>query len=155
MSFDPQSFLDATVTSSNDTKITPVPVGEYMGVIDKVEPRQWQSKDGTKTGISLDVTWLVEDSGVKEFLGRPTVTIRQGVMLDINAQGGLDTASGKNIGLGRLREAVGKNEAGQPFSFNMLPGLSAKISVSHASQVKIPSLKSKALLVCNQAPSSA
>ena len=131
MSFDPQSFLDATVTSSNSTKITPVPVGEYMGIIEKVEPRQWQSKDGTKTGISLDVTWIVEDNNVREFLGRENVTCRQGVMLDVTPEGRLDTSEGKNVGLGRLREAVNKNEPGQAFSFNMLPGLSAKISVSH------------------------
>lgn len=131
MSFNPDEFLSATVSTSNDTKVTPVPIGEYHGVIEKVVPRQWQSKDGTQTGIALDVFWLVEDAGVKEFLGRDTVTCKQGVMLDINAQGGLDTSKGKNIGLGRLREAVGKNSEGEAFSFAMLPGLSAKISVSH------------------------
>lgn len=129
--FDAQSFLDATVSSSNDTKVIPVPVGEYMGIVDKVSPRQWQSKDGTQSGIALDIVWLVEDSGVKQALGRETVTVKQGIMLDLTNQGGLDLSKGKNIGLGRLREAVGKNEEGQPFAFSMLPGLSAKISVSH------------------------
>ena len=131
MPFDAQSFLDATVTSSNDTKITPVPVGEYMGIIEKVAPRQWQSKDGTQSGIALDVIWLVEDSGVKQLLGRDTVTCKQGIMLDLTAQGGLDLSKGKNVGLGRLREAVGKNNEGEPFAFSQLPGLSAKISVNH------------------------
>ena len=55
MSFDPQSFLDAAVTGSNDTKIIPVPMGEYMGIIDKVAPRQWQSKDGTQSGVRQPV----------------------------------------------------------------------------------------------------
>lgn len=131
MSFDAQSFLDATVSSANDTKIVPVPVGEYMGIIDKVSPRQWQSKDGTQSGIALDIIWLVEDAGVKQVLGRETVTCKQGIMLDLTSGGGLDLSSGKNVGLGRLREAVGKNEEGQPFAFSMLPGLSAKIAVSH------------------------
>ena len=130
MSFDTQSFLDATVSSANDTKVIPVPIGEYMGIIDKVTPRQWQSKDGTQSGIALDVIWLVEDAGVKQLLGRDTVTCKQGIMLDLIG-GGLDLAKGRNVGLGRLREAVGKNEEGQPFSFSMLPGLSAKISVTH------------------------
>ena len=129
--FDAQSFLDATVSSSNDTKVIPVPVGEYHGIVDKVSPRQWQSKDGTQSGIALDIVWLVEDSGVKQALGRETVTVKQGIMLDLTNQGGLDLSKGKNIGLGRLREAVGKNEEGQPFAFSMLPGLSAKISISH------------------------
>jgi hypothetical protein len=131
MSFDAQSFLEATVTSSNDTKITPVPMGEYFGIIDKVSPRQWQSKDGSQSGIALDILWLVEDAGVKQLLGRETVTCKQGIMLDLTPQGGLDLSRGKNVGLGRLREAVGKNEEGQAFSFAMLQGLSAKITVSH------------------------
>jgi len=128
--FDAQSFLDAAVTSSNDTKVIPVPVGEYFGIIEKVVPRQWQSKDGSMTGIALDVFWLVEDADVKAFLGRETVTVKQGIMLDTNDQG-LDMSKGKNIGLGRLREAVGKNTPGEQFSFAMLPGLTAKISVTH------------------------
>lgn len=130
MSFDAQAFLDATITSANDTKITPVPVGEYMGIVDKVSPRQWQSKDGSQSGVALDIIWLVEDSGVKQLLGRETVTVKQGIMLDL-ANGGLDLSKGKNVGLGRLREAVGKNDEGSQFSFSMLPGLSAKISVTH------------------------
>ena len=131
MSFDAQSFLSAAITSSNDTKVIPCPVGDYMGVIEKIQPRQWQSKDGTQTGIALDVFWIVEDANVKALLGRDTVTVKQSIMLDITPQGGLDTSKGKNIGLGRLREAVNKNADGVPFSFEMLPGLSARISVSH------------------------
>lgn len=131
MSFDPQSFLDSSVTETNDTKIVPIPVGEYLGIIDKVVPRQWTSKDGSTSGVAIDITWLVEDTGVKEFLGRETVTCKQGIMLDTTASGGLDMTKGKNIGLGRLREAVGMNTPGQQFSFGMLPGQAAKIVVKH------------------------
>lgn len=131
MSFDPQAFLDASTSSANDTKIIPVPMGEYFGIIEKVTPRQWQSKDGTQSGIALDITWAVEDAAVKEFLGRDNVTVKQGLMLDLTTTGGLDTSTGKNVALGRLREAVGKNTPNEQFSFAMLPGLSAKISVNH------------------------
>jgi hypothetical protein len=131
MSFDPDLFLNSTFTGANDTKVIPVPVGEFQGIIEKVVPRQWQSKDGTSTGIALDVFWLVEDAGVKAELGRDTVTVKQGIMLDTTPQGGLDMSKGKNIGLGRLREAVGLNDPSQPFSFHSLPGQSAKISVAH------------------------
>jgi len=131
MSFDSQSFLDAAVSGTNDTKLIPVPVGEYQAFIDSVEPRQWQSKDGTKSGIALDVLWSIEDQDVKSFLGRDNVKVKQGLMLDLTPTGGLDMSKGKNIGLGRLREAVGKNEPGQAFSFNQLPGLMAKVAVSH------------------------
>jgi hypothetical protein len=40
-------------------------------------------------------------------------------------------SKGKNIGLGRLREAVNMNDENTPFSFAMLPGQAATISVSH------------------------
>lgn len=129
--FDANSFLESSVSESNDTRVVPVPVGEYQGIIEKVEPRQWQSKDGTKSGIALDVFWLVEDANVKSYLGRDTVTVKQGVMLDTTPAGALDTTKGRNIALGRLREAVGKNQHGEKFSFSMLPGLAARISVTH------------------------
>jgi hypothetical protein len=131
MSFDAQSFLSAAITSSNDTKVTPVPVGEYLAIIDKIAARQWQSKDGTQTGVALDVFWSIEDANVKQYLGRDTVTCKQGIMLDLTPSGGVDESKGKNIGLGRLREAVGKNAPGERFTFDMLPGLMAKVSVAH------------------------
>lgn len=131
MSFDAQSFLDSAVTASNDTKIIPCPVGEYQGLIEKIAPRQWQSKDGTQTGIAVDIFWSIEDQSVKSALGRDSVIVKQGLMLDTTPTGSLDTSTGKNVGLGRLREAVGKNTPGDAFAFNMLPGLMAKVNVTH------------------------
>ena len=131
MSFDAQSFLDSAVSGANDTKVVPVPVGEFVGIIDKVTPRQWQSKDGTQTGIAIDITWLIEDANVKAQLGRDTVTVRQGIMLDMNEQGALDMGTGRNVSLGRLREAVGLNDPKKPFSFSQLPGMQANVNVSH------------------------
>lgn len=132
MSFDPQSFLDASITGALDTKIIPCPAGEYQAFITKIAPRQWQSKDGTQTGIALDVFWSIEDEGIKAQLDRKEVIVKQGLMLDMLPDGSaLDVSSGKNVGLGRLREAVGKNSPGEVFSFQMLPGLGAKVSVTH------------------------
>ena len=130
MSFDAQSFLDAAVSGTNDTKLIPVPQGEYQAFIDSVEPRPWQSKDGSQSGIALDVFWSIEDQDVKDYIGRDSVKVKQGIMLDLTPEGKLDMSKGKNIGLGRLREAVGKNDS-SAFSFNMLPGLAAKVLVSH------------------------
>lgn len=130
--FNPDQFLDMQITEANDTKLTPVPVGEYVAVIEDVKCRQWQSKqDPSKSGLTLDITWSIDDPAVKELLGRDKVTVRQGVMLDLTESGGLDMGKGRNVGLGRLREAVGLNTPGQPFSFSMLVGRVAKVSVSH------------------------
>lgn len=132
MSFDPNEFLNTTVTEAFDTKATPVPVGEYNAAIDKVESRAWVKKDDpSKSGITLEVFWSLDDAGVKEALGRDKVTVKQGIMLDLTDEGKVDVAKGRNIGLGRLREALDLNVPGQPFAFSMLPGRVAKVSVSH------------------------
>ena len=129
--FDADSFLNSSISGANDTVVVPVPEGEYTGIIQDVKASQWQSKDGTSTGVALDVTWLVEDEDVKAKLGRPTVTVRQGIMLDTTTEGGIDTGVGRNVPLGRLREAVGKNDPKEKFSFGQLPGLAATIVVKH------------------------
>ena len=131
MSFDPQSFLDATFTEANSTKSVPVPVGEYAALIGKVECRPWTSKDGTKSGVALDVTWEITDANVLALLERDKATVKQGIMLDMTEAGGLDFGKGKNVTLGRLREATSLNEPGQPFGFSMLAGRMAKVNVTH------------------------
>src|ERR1700758_66921 len=140
MSFDADSFLQSSVSEANSTALIPCPIGEYQGIISKISPRQWQSKDGTQSGIALEVFWLVEDAGVKATCAREEVVVKQSIMLDTTPQGGLDMGTSKNVALGRLREAVGKNTPGEPFSFAMLPGLAAKISVNHREDKTDPSL---------------
>ena len=131
MSFDAQSFLDAAISGSNSTRVIPVPIGEYQGIIEEIKPRQWTSRDGLTSGIAIDITWLIEDEAVRTVLGRDKVTARQGLMLDTTETGALDTGEGKNVSLGRLREAIGKNDPKAPFAFSMLPGSAAKIKVTH------------------------
>ena len=131
-SFNPEQFLDQQITDANDTKITPVPVGDYTAIASDVKCRPWTSKtDPSNAGLALDITWEIDDASVKEFLSRDKVTVKQGIMLDVTESGGLDMSKGRNIGLGRLREALGLNVPGQPFSFSMVPGRVAKVKVSH------------------------
>lgn len=129
--FDAQSFLDMSIDAALDTKAVPVPVGEYVAILEKVDARQWQSKDGTKSGVTLDLTWMLDDQAVKEALGRDKVTCRQGIMLDLTDTGGLDIGKGRNIGLGKLRAALNLNQVGVPFAFTMLNGRAAKVKVEH------------------------
>lgn len=130
--FNPDQFLDMTVTDSNDTKTIPVPAGEYIAIIEEVKCRQWQSKkDPSMSGLTLDIQWSLDDAGVKELLGREKVTVKQGIMLDMTESGGLDMGKGRNVGLGRLRDALGLNVPGQPFSFSMLSGRVGKVKVEH------------------------
>ena len=130
--FNPEQFLDMQVTEANDTKIIPIPVGEYMAVVKEVKIRPWQSKkDPSVAGIALDLVWTIDDAGVKQLLGRDEVNTKQGIMLDMTDAGGLDLGKGRNVSLGRLREAVGLNTPGQPFSFGMLTGRGAKVKIDH------------------------
>ena len=130
--FNPDQFLDMQIEGQNDTKIIPVPAGEYTAMIEEVKVRQWQGKaDPSKSGLTLDVQWSIDDASVKELLGRDKVTVKQGIMLDLTDAGGLDMGKGRNIGLGRLREALDLNQPGRPFSFTMLTGRVARVSVSH------------------------
>lgn len=130
--FSPDQFLDMPIEGSNDTKIVPVPVGEYTAVAEDVKVRQWQAKDDpSKSGLALDIVWNVDDAGLRELLGREKITCKQGIMLDLTDSGSIDMGKGRNIGLGRLREALGLNEPGQPFSFTMIPGRLAKVSIKH------------------------
>lgn len=130
--FDPTAFLSATITSANSTEMTPVPVGEYTAIAEKVELSQWQKKDDpTVTGLKLRVTWAIQDEALKAQLSREKVTVPQDIMLDMSDSGQLATDEGKNVALGRLRAAVDLNQAGQPFNFLMLQGRMAKISVTH------------------------
>jgi hypothetical protein len=130
--FSPEQFLDMSVDQANDTKVIPVPVGEYIAVCTEVKARPWSSKsDPSKSGIALDLQWSIDDANVKALLGRDDVKVKQGVMLDLTESGGLDMGKGRNVGLGRLREAVGLNTPGQPFSVTMVQGRMAKVLISH------------------------
>lgn len=128
--FSPEQFLDTQITESNATEFVPIPVGEYLGVADKVDVKQWAKKDDPSVcGLKLVITWGLDDAGLKELLNREKISVRQDIMLELTESGGLDMGKGRNVGLGRLREAVGLNTPGQAFSFSMLPGRMAKVLV--------------------------
>lgn len=135
--FDVESFLNQTVDGSNDTKVVAVPTScngkdLFLMLADKVELRQWQGKnDPSKSGLALDIQWTIEDEDVKAHCGREKVFVKQGLMLDMTESGQLDMGKGKNTGLGKLREALGINTPGQPFSFTMITGRMAKNGIKH------------------------
>ena len=131
MSFDPATFLNTEVSEALDTKVVPCPVGEYLALADKIDVKTWSTKDGSKSGVKLEILWDIQDENVKALLGRDKVIVQHTVMLDTTEAGTLDLGKGKNIGLGRLREALDLNVAGQAFSFPMITGRLATVIVSH------------------------
>lgn len=131
MTFDPETFLNATYDEALDTKVVPCPVGEYLGLAEKVDVKTWAAKDGSASGLKLVILWDIQDDNVKQLLGRDTVRVPQDQMLDLTETGALDFGKGKNVGLGRIREALGLNTPGEPFAFSMIQGRMAKVKVSH------------------------
>jgi|SRR6516162_1131119 len=119
--FDPTKFLESTTTDAGSTARNPVPAGEYKATIDDLELRTANTKNGERQ--ILRVIWEIHDEGAKEATGLDKVTVRQDIWLDLTPAGNdLDYSKGKNIGLGRLREAVGQNNAGEAWNPGMLKG---------------------------------
>lgn len=129
---DAENFLNETITGANSTTRIPVPKGEYPVIIDDIQYRKADRKD--QPGLvshMLDVIFLIDDANVKEVTGLPKPTVRQTVFLDLGDDGKLDMSKGKNVQLGRMREALGLNDPDKPFSFGQLKGQACYITVVH------------------------
>lgn len=128
--FDPQAFMDTTTEQANDTTIAPCPEGEWPATASDVVIKTGTSQKNGEDWARLDVKWEIVGAEANTITEREKIIVTQGIMLDINGSG-LDMGKGRNIGLGRLREALGLNAPGTPFSPRMIIGRSAKIAVKH------------------------
>ena len=134
--FNPEVFLNVQHTEANSTELLPVPDGDYTGISDPVTDKSFITYDITsgdragQKGVMLIVQWNLNDEGdvIKNQIGRKP-TVRQSFMLDLTPSGGLDFGKGRNVELGKLREALGQNGTGQPWAFSMLGSQVAKLSV--------------------------
>lgn len=127
--FDVNALQNATFTESNSTQMSPVPEGEYIAAIRDADDCKLRSTE--KGFLILDVSWTIDDESVAAVTGMKTNKVRQSIFLDATEAGGLDFGKGKNVQLGRLREALGQNTAGQPWSFGNLIGSVARVTVKH------------------------
>lgn len=126
--FDEDAFMSSTSEGEMSTEMIPVPVGEYQAVVKKVATRSGSSEKGD--WAVLDVTWSIDDAEVTAVTGMDSPSVRQSIFLDVSESGGLDLGKGKNVGLGRLREALGQN-TGAAWSPSMLEGNVATVMVEH------------------------
>jgi len=140
MNFDPQNFLNSTAAEgAMETKFVTCPAGEYNASIVDVGARAIKDKNTGEETPVVDVVWGVSDQAVMEATGMETVRVRQSLFIDMTPQGGLATGPGKNIQLGRLREALKQNDPSKPWNFNMLKGAAARIKVEQSPNTKDPS----------------
>jgi len=125
MDFNPEAFMQQQQSGELDTTFIPVPEGEYSAVAEGVNVRT------TNTGkVILDVSWAVNDANVVEETGRENNTVRQSIFLDLTDAGTLDMGKGKNIGLGRLMEAVGIDMS-KKWALQDVVGHMALVTVKH------------------------
>lgn len=126
----PEEFLSGTVEGASSTQLKPIPAGEFRAVCDNVELKSFEYKKGDRageTGYRLVLVWHIDDEGLKAELGR-NPTMQQSIFLDMKGDS-LDMSEGKNVTLGRVRQAVGQNEPGKPWSPLMLKGAVAVLSI--------------------------
>ncbi len=134
--FDPDAFLHETYEDSASTQETPLPEGEYQAIVSKVEP-PFQTDNGY---VLQKVQFRVDHPELEEELGRKISTARLTIFLDLTESGSLDFGNGKNVGLGRLRSALGQNEAGVPWSPAQMEGNNATIRVKHTPDKNDPEI---------------
>lgn len=113
--FNPDTFLDTETEKAGETSYTPIRSDDYQAIIDDVVPRM------AGDNPVLDVIYEIMDDDLKKEMGLERVTVRQSIFLDMN-NGVLEFGANKNIKLNRVREAVGQNLSGKPWSPRMLKG---------------------------------
>ena len=128
--FDTDTFLSSSVEGEMDTEFPVVPAGEYPAHIEKLDTRSGVSDKGP--WAVMDIYWAINDGKVLEEMERDDPPlVRQSIFLDLTEDGsGLALGKGKNVQLGRLREALGQNAPG-PWSPGQLIGSSAQVKVEH------------------------
>ena len=126
--FNPDQFLNTTYEGALDTTLIPVPETDegWTAVVEKFEV-----KTTPKGQVVCELTWAIDEFEVQQQTGRDKNTVKQALWLDITDHGTLDMGKGKNVALGRLREALNQNTPGKPWSFGMLVGQVAKVAVKH------------------------
>lgn len=125
--FSADDIMDMEVAGEMSTEYTPVPEGEYAAAITSVKVRMVGEE---KDKPVLDIVWGIDDERVRQELGIEKPSCRQSIFLDLNESGRLDLSKGKNVQLGKLREAVGQNGAG-PWAIPHLDGAAAIVKISH------------------------
>lgn len=127
--FNPESFMNASVTDANDTQYVQVPEGEFQATVDKVEAKVVGQENPRPI---LNVMWKISDPVAQAATGRAENSVRQTIWLDVTESGGLDFSKGKNVGLGKLRDALNQNKPGQSWAPGMLVGGVARVKVKHS-----------------------
>jgi hypothetical protein len=119
MPFNPDQFMQAQFNGKLDTVIPALPEDDYRAIIDDVTFREVDTKEGLRNIMRL--RWKITDDAKLAQINRKSASVNQDLWLDITPAGALDEGEGKNVGLGRVLEALNLN--GQNWSPGMLKGM--------------------------------
>jgi hypothetical protein len=135
--FSSEEFLNQqTIDTKLETAFSPIPAGEYVGMLSKLEAKEQPKTDGTGHWTIVDLFWAIDDARAKEATGMESPQIKDSVFLDME-NGKLATGKNKNIQLGRYLEALGLNGVpGNPFA--AMRGKAAKLQVTVEPDKKDP-----------------
>lgn len=129
MPFNANSFVNQTFTGANSTRYVTAPEGDYTLMIDSrsTDVEKWMSENEAKKGpnagrvfVSMDVPVEILDDTVRATLQQEHVYSRYRMILDFDKDGRLDFSEGKNVKLGKLRDALHQNDPSQPWNPVML-----------------------------------
>lgn len=135
--FNVAEFMNENIDAQFDTAIIPIPEGEHIGQIGTdekaVEISYGISQKNNKPWMRADIRVHLTDPNLAIQLQRQEgqeIVARYGLMIDLDEQGKLDTRPQRNVNLGKLRDAVGQNQAG-PWNFSQLKGRPIKVKIKH------------------------
>jgi hypothetical protein len=122
--FNEEEFLQTPVEEALSTVSLKIPPNDYKGMIAK--PEHISMGFTPKGSPVLEVWWTLDAPEVSEQIGKDTLMVRQTLYLDLTAAKRLDTSKGRNVQLGRLREALGQNGPGK-WNYNDMVGVPALV----------------------------
>lgn len=144
MGFDAEKFMQTNVTGPTSTAVLICPEGEYRAVVDDgdkaIVARTFPGKDGKADSHQASVLFSILDEGAKAAVKRDKCLVPFNIWLDVTSSGDLDMSEGRNVGLGRLRAALGQNDGA--WNPPMMKGKGpVMVKVSHRADQKDPSIK--------------
>lgn len=131
--FNPDTFLDQETGGPMSTERVLIPINTYHPCyISEIKPAEGIIKEGERAGqpwARMDFVWMIDDQNLRDELNRAQVKVTQGIMLDLDENGQIDTSKGKNVQLGKLRKALGINEGSTKWREFM--GKPATLQIGH------------------------
>jgi hypothetical protein len=142
--FNPDALLDLSTESQLSTREKVLPEGDYEGTIKSMKGRVTTSEKGTFNWLDFQIEIDGNQQApngqlVSEIVNRPSTQVRYSITLDLTEAGTLASEEGRNLSLGRLREAADQNHAG-PWSIRNLVGARLRVSVKHRFDKNDPSI---------------